>query len=64
MTEAFVLAVRCLAIQQQAEPVLTGEVIGHGGALHLEECVGHGGEAKAAHAVGHGMDQHQFSFQW
>ena len=63
MTEAFVLAVCCLAIQQQAEPILTGEVIGHGGALHLEEGVGHRGEANAAHALGERVDQHRCSFQ-
>jgi hypothetical protein len=62
--EAFVVARGCLAVEQQAEPVLAREVGGSGMVLHLEERIGHGGHAEAAQALGQRVDQHRLSFQW
>ena len=45
--EGFVVARGCLAVEQQAEPVLAREVGGGGIVLHLDERIGHGGHAEA-----------------
>jgi hypothetical protein len=61
--ETFVVACSYFTVEQQAEPILTGE-IGRSG-LHLEERIGHGGHAEAAQALSQGMHQHRcLSFQW
>jgi hypothetical protein len=61
--EALVVARGCLAIDQEAEPILAREVVGGRIALHVEERIGHGGHAEAAQAFGQRVDQHCLSFQ-
>ena len=48
-TETLVVTCGCFAVEQQAEPILTGEIGGGRGGLHLDEGIGH---AKAAQALG------------
>jgi hypothetical protein len=61
--EPLVLSAGRLAIEQQAEPVLAGDVVGRRGVLHLDERVGHRGQAEATQAIDQGMDQHGSPFQ-
>jgi hypothetical protein len=63
--ETFGVASGHLTVEQQAEPILAGEIGGGRGGLHFEERIGHGGHAEAAQALGQGMHQHRrLSFQW
>src|SRR5438270_11379508 len=60
--QPLVLAARGFPVEQQAEPVLTGEITGRRIVLHVDERVGHRSQAEAAQALGHWVDQHGFSF--
>jgi transposase len=51
-------------LEQQAEPVLAGQIVGRRIVLHIDERVGHRRKAEAAQALGHGVDQHGGSLQW
>src|SRR6476646_3936602 len=42
------------AVEQQAEPVLAGQIVSRRIALHIDERVGHGSQADAAQALGQG----------
>src|ERR1700759_1067816 len=62
--EAFVLAAGRLTIDQQAEPILTGQLGGSGGGVELDQGLGHGRQAERAQPLRRRMDQHLPSFQW
>src|SRR5215469_15479643 len=54
------LAVPCghFTVEQQAEPLFSGEFGGGRTALHLKERVGHGSHANATQSLSERMDQH------
>src|ERR1700740_1899721 len=62
--EAFVLAAGRLTIDQQAEPILTGQLGGIGSVVQLDQGIGHGRQAERAHPLRRRIDQHLPSFQW
>jgi hypothetical protein len=62
--EALVLAAGRLTIDQQAEPILAGQLGGIGSVLQLDQGIGHGRQAERAQPLHRRMDQHLLSFQW
>jgi hypothetical protein len=62
--EALVLAAGRLAVDQQAEPILAGQLGAIGSIVQFDQGIGHGRQTERAQPLDCGVDQHLLSFQW